>query len=164
MQQKFADLSKHDPEGFVQASGVMNIEDPALRSVVLSLLYGKNMKPDGTEYTEADVIELQEQMKEFAAQWNAVPLRDRSDVIAKAQGELNRTIAAVKTQTVGGIVCPASCTTDEDRVKYALEHLRLNNGDPAIIAQLEAKRFSSDGREVVEGVVLLSDDVDVLPF
>lgn len=148
LQQKFAQLSQNDPAGFVQLSGIMNIEDPALRSVVLSLLYGKNMKPDGTEYTEAEVADARAQLADYAAEWDKVPLKDRPDVIAKAKGEIEDTIKAVQLQTVGGIVCPASCTTDKDRVDYALQHLRLNGGDPAIIAELEDKRFDLDGREL----------------
>lgn len=153
LQQQFAELSKNDPAGFVQSMGIMNIEDPALRSVVLSLLYGKNMKADGTEYTDEDIAEARVQLSDFAKQWNDVPAKKRPDAIKAAKGELDKTLQAAQRQVVGGVVCPVSCDTDKARVEYALQMLRANGGDAAVIDKLQKMRFDSSGSAIPEAYV-----------
>lgn len=148
LQQQFAGMTKGDPDAFVRNSGVMNIADEGLRMAILSLLYGKNMRADGTEMTEADVAAAQAEIADFATQWQNIPVADRPEKMKAAQAGIEEVIEAAQRQTVGGVICPASCKTDKERTDYALQILRAGNGDPAIIAELEKKHFDQEGREI----------------
>lgn len=150
LQQQVAQLTQGHPEEFVRKSGIMNITDEYLRSTLLSLVYGKNMRADGTEMPASEVEELQQQINDFAEQWKNTPVADRQEKARAVKAGFDETLQAAKKQVVGGVVCPFNCDTDKARTEYALQMLRANGGDAAVIAELEGKHFDASGSEIIE--------------